>query len=513
MIKKEESNQTKSKHLDKSIAKGAGVNFIGIMAKSLHPVFLILITRLYGPAIVGIYIFTVTILEIIIRLSTAGYKDGIIMYISRYAGSKNDKENIYIVMANSVIISMSVAFLFLLLIYLCEPLLVFLKVKQEEMIKAIKILAIALPFMVLPDLIISATKSLMIMKYETIINGFLKPFMLLILASIIYLLNNELSGLLIAYILTNVILTIFACFIFVKYFSIKKLFYAIFHFKFFLPLTSFAIPQSMNMTFNHFISGIDIIMLGFFGIKSEFIAFYAVGAQLVRNIRQVKLGFSGIFSPLIARLYKENQISELEQNFYKISRWATIISIPIIFTIIIFRQEFLLIFHSTYTYNSYFMIILVLNPFLSCAFGLAGNIIVMTGHSKWNLLNSFIVAGLNIVLNLILIPIYGYLGAAVATIIAGSVITIAQLIEVKYLIKIRIKLQAVYKPILSGLLAILCVNLFYNFIGSDEIIYKISAFVISIVIYFTCLLLLKLDIEDKGLILSFFKKDKGNNYE
>ena len=75
------------------------------------------------------------------------------------------------------------------------------------------------------------------------------------------------------------------------------------------------------------------------------------------------------------------------------------------------------------------MLWLLVPPILSCSVGLAGNIIVMTGHSTWNLINSVSVALLNVIFNYLLIPQYGLLGAAYATALAATAISIAQLEE------------------------------------------------------------------------------------
>ncbi len=57
------------------------------------------------------------------------------------------------------------------------------------------------------------------------------------------------------------------------------------------------------------------------------------------------------------------------------------------------------------------MVILALAAFVACAFGLAANIVVMTGHSKWNLYNGLAVAAVSLALNALLIPSWGIYGA------------------------------------------------------------------------------------------------------
>ena len=51
------------------------------------------------------------------------------------------------------------------------------------------------------------------------------------------------------------------------------------------------------MTFNSFINNLDVMMLSYFGVSPELIGFYGMGAQIVINLRQVRLVFSGAYAP------------------------------------------------------------------------------------------------------------------------------------------------------------------------------------------------------------------------
>ena len=118
-------------------------------------------------------------------------------------------------------------------------------------------------------------------------------------------------------------------------------------------------------------------------------------------------------------------------------------------SVVFFNRELVLLFHGSFTYDTEFMIWLLVPPILSCSVGLAGNIIVMTGHSIWNLINSISVAMLNLAFNYLMIPKYGILGAAYATVLAATAISVAQLLEAKYLVGARMIIGRIYKPWLA----------------------------------------------------------------
>ena len=59
--------------VDARIARGAATNFLGTLAKILHPAFFVLANRLYGPAEFGLYVLATTIVELAAGLINAAY--------------------------------------------------------------------------------------------------------------------------------------------------------------------------------------------------------------------------------------------------------------------------------------------------------------------------------------------------------------------------------------------------------------------------------------------------------
>jgi O-antigen/teichoic acid export membrane protein len=100
-----------------------------------------------------------------------------------------------------------------------------------------------------------------------------------------------------------------------------------------------------------------------------------------------------------------------------------------------------------------FMLALLPIPYMQCSFGLAGNIVVMTGHSQLNLLNSTTTALCNTLLNVWLIPLLGPLGAALASAASTLLKTCMQLVEADIVANARLLLRAMYRPHLAGAIA------------------------------------------------------------
>lgn len=430
---------------DRAVARGALVNTIGIAGKALVPVFFILATRLFGPAIAGLYYAAWVVLDVAVSLTVSGLNSGVTMFASRLVQQEAARDRLYQVLANGLVAGLVVSGACILAAHLGGADLLE-GASRPGYGRALRILSLSLPFMVIPVLVVAATKAHLTMTWDAVIQGFLPPILLGAFSTTFYLAGLGLDALLYAHVLTHVAITGVALVVFGRLFSYARLGRALAGFRFFGKLFTFAVPQNLNMTFNTFITNVDVLMLTYFGFRPELILYYGMGAQIARNVRQVKLSVSGAYSPLIARHHARGDTSAMNHAFTMVSRWATLVGLPVALLCAIFRQDLIGLFHGSFTVDPVFMLLLLLPPLLSCTFGIAGNIVVMTGHSAWNLVNSVTVAALNALLNYLMIPHWGLMGAAAATLAASVVVITMQLVEADRLVGARLDLGRVWKP-------------------------------------------------------------------
>jgi len=112
---------------------------------------------------------------------------------------------------------------------------------------------------------------------------------------------------------------------------------------------------------------------------------------------------------------------------------TSIIGIAAIIPIHLFYPEFILGTGKPWMFSMGLVWLLSVGPLMSTHFGLAGNLLLMTGHSRLLLLNSLGSLALNVLLNLLLIPRIGITGAAIATAVSNLTISSLQIYEMKHL--------------------------------------------------------------------------------
>lgn len=448
------SDSSRARHA--TIARGAVVNILGSCGKALIPAYFILITRLFGPATMGVYYLAFVVIDIALTLTVSGFNDGILMYCSRYADDSRDEEKFYRILANGFLLTLGIAALLVAGCHFWGLGLIRARYPQPGFVETVQVMSLAIPFSVLSTVVIAATKSRMNMKWDALLTGFLRPLLLILFALIALALTSDTSGgglrhLAQGYLATSIVLAIVAMVVYLRFFSLRKLFLAFRYFRLEKGLLAFVIPQNLNRTFNTFVTNLDVLMLGYFGLRPEVIGFYGIGGQIVRNIREIKLAFAGSYAPVIVRQHKAGDRVGMGVTMTTVSRWIISIALPVAIVITILRQDLLLLFHATFTADASFMLVLLIPPLLSCSFGLAGNIVVMSGYSLVNLGNSVFVATATLLFNALLIPRFGLMGAAMATMLASTVITLLQLVEARYLIGVRMDWRQLRAPYLAAL--------------------------------------------------------------
>lgn len=124
---------------------------------------------------------------------------------------------------------------------------------------------------------------------------------------------------------------------------------------------------------------------------------------------------NSIFAPIISEIYSENKLEELKQLYQFFTKWTFILTTPLFFFLMYFRNEVLLFFGEEFTTGSTALAILLFGQMISVAFGSIGTILQMTGKHVKVLKINFLQAGIVVGFMFWLIPKYGLVGAAISS--------------------------------------------------------------------------------------------------
>ena len=162
----------------------------------------------------------------------------------------------------------------------------------------------------------------------------------------------------------------------------------------------------------------DIVMLGIFKPPAQ-VGIYRVAVQMALVTAFGLQAVNMVVAPRFATLYTKKEMGRLQRLVTRSAQATFGFNLLITCFFIFFGKTFLnLIFGKDFILAYIPLLILLLGQVVNSAVGSIGVLLNMTGHEKDTARGVALAAGVNILLNLILIPSYGIKGAATATAIS-----------------------------------------------------------------------------------------------
>ncbi|MCT8339359.1 flippase [Flavobacteriaceae bacterium TK19130] len=181
-----------------------------------------------------------------------------------------------------------------------------------------------------------------------------------------------------------------------------------------------AYPMSISAMAFFLLQSIDLLLIGKF-MELKYVAFYAVALKIAMIISILLASVNAVFAPKISELYASKKVEELSLQIKKVTRMTVVFTAPLIVLVVLFSRTVLSFFGEGYTVAKTALLILLAGQTVNVLCGSMGTYMDMTGYQNVFQKILLLALGVNIALNWFMIPIYGLVGAAIAT--AVSTIT------------------------------------------------------------------------------------------
>jgi O-antigen/teichoic acid export membrane protein len=206
----------------------------------------------------------------------------------------------------------------------------------------------------------------------------------------------------------------------------------------------------------------DILLIGFLLNDTAEVGAYKAALVLAEMLWLIPVAFQTVLLHYVSEMWKKKKFHGLENIINGIAKYVTLAMILFGFGLLVLAGPFLRIYYGSGVEDSVLPLqILILG---SLGFGLAriiNPIIEGTGHIIKGIRISAGIVALNIGLNILLIPTYGIVGAAVAT----SISYFAKLIQYVYLLR-KLKIRILHKFPTKKIIILATVFLFVLFLTS-----------------------------------------------
>jgi O-antigen/teichoic acid export membrane protein len=191
----------------------------------------------------------------------------------------------------------------------------------------------------------------------------------------------------------------------------------------------FTAPRAVAALAQITIQRLDIVLVAILRGPAEAAVYTAATRFLVAG-QFANGAISMAAQPRFAELFAVGDRREVNSVYRATTAWLILLTWPLYLLAMIFGPEVLTVFGHSYRAGGTVMVILGGAMLLATACGQVDMVLIASGRSSWSLMNGLLAVGLNVGLDLILIPRYGIAGAAIgwaAAIAVTNVVPLTQL--------------------------------------------------------------------------------------
>jgi O-antigen/teichoic acid export membrane protein len=490
------------------ITKGAGIAFGGSLAATFIGFISRPMVARYGTeADYGVYSLALVVLNICIVIATLGLQQGTPRSIA-YARGKNDTESVQKLIPASLQFGLIAGIALGIIVFLTSDIIAARIFHDAALAFPLKIFALGIPFYTLIHVLISIFRGLGDVKPMVYFQDILRPLLFLLFLLPVVFLDLPFTGVFYVFLASLVI----SCVALIVY-TVKRLSLPL-GFRTRLSanpvakeLLLFSLPLLGVAVFHLIIGWTDTLMLG--GLKSSTqVGLYNAAHPLVQFIATPLNAMLLIYVPVASGLYAQGSMPEMRRNFSILTKWLCSATLPLFLILFLLPETVLgFLFGAGYASAATALRILSLGFILSNFCGPNGATLIAMGEARFIMWATLATAGLNVGLNIALIPPFGIEGAAIASMV--SLISF-NLIKCWKLYSLA-KAQPLSKNLLKPTLASVALVFFFQFIFGNFVTVTWwmlpLLFILYYVVYGVAILFTKsFDREDIMMLLTIEKR-------
>ena len=491
-----------------TISAGAGIVFIGLIISKFLGFFYRLIVARIGPEQFGLLSLGLVIFGVIGIVSVLGTNEGVLRYASYYR-EKKDLARVKGTFLYSLRLTSLFSIILAILVFIFSDFISINIFHDERLSIILKIIAFAIPFDSLRNIFYGMNKAYKEIRYYVISKNIIENLAKVIFTLILVYLGYGVLGAAIAY-----ALAIFFSFAIILLYTEKKIFSivsnkitTIYDKK---QLLSYSIPLLFYYVVILAISWTDTLFLGIFRSAAE-VGIYNAALPIALLVYVFPNALLALFVPVLTDLYARGDKEKFSLTYTTVTKWVFLINLIILSMLILFPKKILLtLFGADYISGYSVLVILSVANFLYALSLTQNQSLLVYERTKPISVITAIGAGINVILNVILIPVYGILGAGIATGIALAIMSISFYMVSYKITEINPLKFSVFRIFFSVIISSFVVYFLVKILNfmPNLIVLVISAIVLS-VIYMLALLITRSINEDDLTMLRLMQGKLG----
>ncbi|MGE3179280.1 MAG: lipopolysaccharide biosynthesis protein, partial [Vicinamibacterales bacterium] len=216
-----------------------------------------------------------------------------------------------------------------------------------------------------------------------------------------------------------------------------------------------SLPIALYDLLNIGVMRIDVIMLGLFvgrapSVTLETVGIYAACVEVAGGLRKLSQAFTPILTPVLAEQLALGRQHEAEKSYGYVARWMLAVLLPAVVVLGVSGGAILRVFGEGFEVGGTWVAIAGAACALNAFVGL-GETILMIQRPTWNVFNTAVAFVAAVALNLVLIPRWGPLGAAIGMLVPYTIQGILRGLEIGWWLGWRWPWRTLLRPWLATL--------------------------------------------------------------
>ncbi|WP_231183001.1 oligosaccharide flippase family protein [Haladaptatus sp. DYF46] len=400
--------------------KGGSVVFVGLVLNyGLSFIGKVAISRYLGKFDYGALALGIVLITTIERFALLGVDKGVARYLPRFETDERQRG----VILSGLTVALSMSILFSGVAFLTSPFLAENVFHDSGVELVLKIFSLAAPFAVLSRFSIGVIRGMSQTTPRVIIKDISQPIVRVGFITLSVLLGYGIIAGAIAYAVPYIVATILGGLYLWKRTPLCRKVRPTFMYR---ELLQFSSPLAITGMMWFIFSDIDTFLLGASPhVTTGDIGVYQVVYPLVTLLTTIYTAFGFITMPVLSGYHSNNELLEMRELYRAVSKWIFVGSLPLFLIFFSLSENIIYIsFGEEYMGGTTVLSILSLGFATHVAAGPNSPALTTIGKSRLVMYDSAIAAILNIILNLVLIPQYGLVGAAIATTVSYACLNI-----------------------------------------------------------------------------------------
>ncbi len=494
----------------KKIAQGTGIAVVGMTLGLLFSFITRLIIARYGlQSYYGTFSLALVVLQTAAIISSLGLSRGATRYIAFFRGS-GEEAKVRTTMLTSLRFSLLTSIVVGLVLFFSADAIAQGIFNAPDLTPALKIFAIGVPFTTLIGVLDSFFRG-----YDRVMPGVLFQTIILNIINLIILVIVTSAGLPFTAVFYAYLAAVIITSVFMVIYTFKRLpgRISLTHVKESPPITRelfiFSLPLLGSIIISTLLLNVNTIMIGYFKTM-DMVGLYNAAYPLASFISMPLSALLLIYTPIATGQYSQKKMTELRRNFIVITKWLVAISLPIFLVIALFPEAILhLTFGQGYLTADTVRVMRILSIgfIINNLLGPNGATLIAIGRPQFILWATTATAIINFILNMVLIPPMGIVGAAIASMIAITVINLFRLMWLYSLVKVQPFSKNLFKPVIISVALAFLIQI----IAGDFL--RVTIWMLPIIFIFYCgiyglamLFTRSFDKEDIALLLAIEKR-------